>query len=333
MSNNNIKIKFVGLIIDINDKNDLQNLLNSIWNTSFIEELAKKFTNFLSVAEICDDPNVIIFGCQSSHYINDYCNSNAFKILVVTEPINNYEVINDKYNDGFFDLITGSIDNNPERNRFKLPYYMIGINKTSIFGHCDINIHPEKNFILINKYVKECNLEGKKFCSLINSHDNWGTRTNIYNKLSMIDTIECPGKLFNNISPDNLNSRGNVEYLRDFLFNICIENNISTHPCTNTPPGYITEKLALACLGGAIPVYYGWFDDIDEKIFNRNRIIFCDPYDKKSIDDGYLKVVELLSDKNKLEDFYRQDIFLESAYGTLCDMLTSIFNKLLQINV
>jgi hypothetical protein len=238
-------------------------------------------------------------------------NKNCIKILYITEPIeinSPYSLCYDLYKNNIFNIIIGCVENN--LNSIKYPLYINNV------------IHLEKNiFNDINNYVKICSLD-KKFCTLINTHDIWNTRTPIYNKLINIANIDCPSILFNNCSNEELNNIGNKEFIKKFLFNICSENTL-----TNIP-GYITEKLMNCCQGGAIPIYCGWFDETDEKIFNRNRILFYDPNNEESINNIYIKIKELMEDNNKLNDFYRMDVFMESAYDTCQIMYNNLFDKL-----
>ena len=259
-----------------------------------------------------DDIDFIIIGSFINNNLYNFINKlKCKKILYISEPIekfNSYNFTFKLYTENMFDIIIGCIDN--YINKYKYPLYI------NYFNYNDPNIYKD-----INNYVKNCNPNIKNFCCLINTHDQLNTRTSIYNILKDIDNISCPSILFNNCSNEELNSIGNVEYIKKFKFNICAEN------CTTNIKGYITEKLLNCCLGCAIPIYSGWFDDIDEKIFNRNRILFYDPNNEESINNTYNKVKELMEDNNKLENFYRMDVFMETAYET-CNM---IHNNLLNM--
>jgi len=79
-------------------------------------------------------------------------------------------------------------------------------------------------------------------------------------------------------------------------------------------------------MGGAIPIYCGRFDEIDEKIFNKNRILFYNSKDKKSLIQVYEKVKELMDDKEKLKDFYQQNVFMDSAYDTVQEINNNLMN-------
>jgi hypothetical protein len=90
-----------------------------------------------------------------------------------------------------------------------------------------------------------------------------------------------------------------------------------------------------ACLGGAIPIYYGDLDKLDERVFNKNRILFVDPNKLMGL---YNAVKELLSDSTKLVEFYKQDVFMPGAYevmtvemhGAMMGMMDEIRAKLIR---
>ena len=290
--------------------------ISSMWNNYDYHN--NFFTNNLNnYCEYTDNINNIDFLiCGSSideeHY-HIIKNKNCIKILYITEPIeinSPYSLCYDLYKNNIFNILIGCIDNT---NSLKYPLYINHV------------INLEKNiFSLINNYVNNCNLD-KQFCTLINTHDNWNTRTCIYNKLINIGQITCPSNLLNNCSNEELNNIGNVEYIKKFLFNICSENTLTR------VNGYITEKLMNCCLGGAIPIYCGWFDEVDKKIFNKNRILFYEPNNEESLNNVYNIVKELMEDNNKLNDFYRMDVFIENAYETCQNMHNNLLDKLRSI--
>ena len=288
------------------------NIDNNFFTDIVFNKNKYKYINFYDNDN--NNNNIDILLCGSFINIDEYNkikNLNCYKILYISEPIeknNIYIYTLDLINNNGFNLIFGCINNNNFENKFKYPLYYFYFNyKNDIFN-------------IVNNYVKNCNLN-KEFCCLINNHDSWNTRTPIYNKLSLINKITCPSKLLNNCSNYELNNIGNIEYIKKFLFNICSEN------CITNIKGYITEKLLNCCLGGAIPVYCGWFDDIDNKIFNKNRIFFYDYDDKNSLNNIFIKINELIEDKNKLKEFYSQDVFVESAYETLNILENNLINK------
>lgn len=246
------------------------------------------------------------------------------KILYICEPIENhksYKLCYKLFQKNIFNKIIGCI--NQEMNRIKFPLYILD-QELNIIKFPVLN--QEKHiFNEYNQYVMNCNLKNKNFCTLINNHDKWNTRTPIYNKIKELGKIDCPSNLYNNCSNEELNRLGNSKYISNYLFNICSENSL-----TNVK-GYITEKLVNCCNGGAIPIYCGWFDEIDSKIFNKNRILFYNPNDSKSINEVYLKIKCLIEDNEKLNIFYKQNIFMDTAYDTIKNMdyeLMEMFKKL-----
>ena len=236
-------------------------------------------------------------------------NKFKYKILFISEPIesNNYQLCYKLYQQNIFDIIIGCTEQ--INNNVKFPLYINYV------------LDYEKHFFnKINEYAINNNLKDKRFCSLINTHDNWNTRTPIYNKIKDLGKIDCPSLLYNNCSNVELNRLGNPKFISNYLFNICSENTL-----TNIK-GYITEKLVNCCNGGAIPIYCGWFDDIDSKIFNKNRILFYDPNCIKSINKVYLKIKSLMDDKEELNIFYKQNIYMDSAYDTIKNMDSNLMN-------
>jgi hypothetical protein len=245
-------------------------------------------------------------------------------ILFNTEPIKHFSKEGDRYEfpykgiiENKFDIIFGCINHDPENGRFKFPLYLFE-NK--------FDFKNSEQFIQINNEVLKMNavsLKEKQFCTLINGWDPNNVRTCIYNKMRKIKDINCPGKLFNNCSNIELNRIGKAKYINKFLFNICSENYDN-----DNVDGYITEKLMDCCLGGAIPVYAGWLDEYDEKIFNKDRIIFYNSQDEKSIELAYNKVKELMEDDNKFQQFYQQPVFCETAYETIQMLLECFIQKI-----
>ena len=204
----------------------------------------------------------------------------------------------------------GCIPYGPKSVKYPLYYEYMGDNRT-------------QKILEIQNYVKDINFEdfsNKQFCYLINRHDAGNTRTTIFKKLSKIDIITCPSNLFNNYSNEEFEKEGTNKFRKRFIFSICPENFITTLD------GYVTEKIYIALSNGNIPIYYGKLDEIDKKIFNMNRILWYNPIEQESIQEIYEKVLELMKDKQKLFEFYKQPPFLETAIETLDIMETNYIN-------
>lgn len=270
------------------------------------------------VVENIHDANVLIVGnFIRPNEMQQIMGFTKCIVLYVAEPILMFQMCyyaGEIYKRGIFHYIFGCVDNKPV-SRVKFPLYSTSFN------------HSPDVFNKTNDYVKSCNPTKKQFAALISRHDAGNIRDPIHRILSKLGHIACPGPLFNNCSNEELNRIGNPEYIKRFIFNICPENFGASHP------GYITEKLMNACLGGAIPIYYGELDDIDRRIFNADRIVFADPSNLISL---YNTVKELVNDPVKLVDFYRQDVFMPDAYevmsvdmhGAMTWMMNEIRSKL-----
>ena len=263
-----------------------------------------------------NESDILIVGS----FVNDYDYNiikykHCIKILFITEPIEQNNSGQNAFklmNENEFYIIFGCINQNIQKNLIKLPLYML------YFDYSNINI-----YIDTNRYVKNTKLvESKKDCCLINRHDIFGTRIPMYNILKNILNIECPSNLLNNCSNDELNTIGCVEYIKKFKFNLCPENT------RTSVPGYITEKLLHCCLGGAIPIYYGYYDDIDATIFNKDRILFYDKDDNESMLNVKNKIVLLLTNPEMFTTFYNQDPFCNTAYDTLISLNNNFINSL-----
>jgi hypothetical protein len=278
---------------------------------NFLTNIFKNDANFVLHDDFlsCD---VSIVGCFiDSNDVEIITSSKCKKILFITEPLGiHLPVAYELYKKNIFHKVFGCVENG--LNEIKYPLYML------YFNYNDENI-----FKTVNEYVKETNMNEKRFSCLVNKHDNNFTRTKIFEELVKIDKVWCPSSFKNNCTNEEINKLGNVNYFKLFKFNICPENSY--------PPikGYITEKLLNCCLGCAIPVYSGYLDEIDLKIFNVSRIILFDHLKDQSIMEAAKKVEELINNKEFFEEFYKQDVFLETAYRTCLQMEENLKNNLL----
>jgi hypothetical protein len=222
----------------------------------------------------------------------------------ITEPVE-YTIFHciDLFRKKKFKGIFGCVPMEPDNNSFKFPLYLNYFNYTNLDTYTNTNLNSKNiNLELLNT---------KKFCTLIASHDHGKTRKPIFDIISEINHIDSPGRFANNMSNEYLNSIGNIKFINEYIFHICPINFY----CREIK-GYNVEKLLNCCLGGAIPIYYGEIDDIDQKIFNINRIIFFDPTNPKSLKETHDKIKELWENKTKLLEFYQQQIFMDTSRET-----------------
>jgi hypothetical protein len=219
---------------------------------------------------------------------------NGPRILYVGEPIGKFGFtrLSDKiFANNIYDFAIGCIANKPGK-WIKYPIYAT----------------MTAQFKDINAFVSTSRLEEKKICVLINRHDPGNTRLPILRELSNFMHVVCPGRLANNCSNEELDRVGTPDYLKQFIFNICSENFGECHP------GYITEKLMNCCLGGAIPIYFGNLDEIDQRIFNKERILFLNEGNTREVAG---RIFAMCKNIKLLESFYRQPVFQDTAEEAL----------------
>jgi GR25 family glycosyltransferase involved in LPS biosynthesis len=257
--------------------------------------------------QILSGYDIIICGSflQNCNYIFNLAKYYNKVIYNITEPIEfNNKPMYKVYSKNLINLTVGCVKENA--SHVKYPHYM------------DWGLSVSK-IIDANKMISQITFEqvlNKKFCCMISRHDMEKTTTNIYNKLKLIGDIDCHSNLFNNYPNKQFEKIGRTNFQKNYLFNICPENFITTNH------GYVTEKIFMSCIAGTIPIYYGDLDSIDKSIFNMDRIILFDPTSETSINKVYYKIIELMANPTKLYNFYTQPIFNQSAiqtYGIIID--------------
>ncbi len=288
-----IKLAYIGFESgwpDFLDNNIIKSLLNN---------------DDLEVKNI-DESNVLVIGCfLNLNDLNKVMNYKGKRILYVSEPIKYLSftnLFNFLFENRVYDYVIGCIENNKDKNWYKYPLYIETYEKKNNNSLCEE----------INNYVMNIDINNKKYCTLISRHDLGNCRYRTYEVVRKYGSVDCPGPLLNNMSNEYINRIGNSEFIKEYLFNICNENFGQSHP------GYITEKLMNSCLGGAIPIYYGKLDEIDKRIFNIDRIILIDNLDDMSSLDEKLKY--LMNNRDELEKFYKQPVFVETAKKQLNEM-------------
>lgn len=159
----------------------------------------------------------------------------------------------------------------------------------------------------------------EKFASLIARADISGVRSEMYNELSKIDKVFCPSELFHNDDSLVHEFKDNkIEYLRNFLFNICPENSNAY--------GYCTEKIFEAIMAGCIPIYWGSYNMPEPTILNPESIIF---WDKKNNGIDTIRIVkELYTNPNALETFLKQPRLLPNAENEVLRMIQELYIRL-----
>lgn len=139
------------------------------------------------------------------------------------------------------------------------------------------------------------------FCSFVVRNPNCQKRNEFFHKLSEYKQVDSGGPLFNNIGyvleyGDNA-MKSKLEWLKNYKFNMCFENS--------SYPGYVTEKLYEAYIGGTIPIYWGSVTvEVD---FNPRA--FLNWHDYKD-DNAFMRaIIELDQNEDKYREMYMQPLF------------------------
>ena len=140
-----------------------------------------------------------------------------------------------------------------------------------------------------------------KFCSFLISGYNPrknGNRVEFFKKLSKYKPVDSGGRKFNNIGgPVPGGSRGKIEFMRQYKFNLAFENR--------SLPGYTTEKIFEPMVARCLPIYWG-DPDISDHFNPRSFLNRADfPSDEALIE----KIIELDQDDAKYLEYMRQPYF------------------------
>ena len=104
---------------------------------------------------------------------------------------------------------------------------------------------------------------------IVSNHSANGLRTHVVEALQTYDIeIECNrADVFPMCKQVDVGSgsRGKIETLKSYKYNICCENSLSE--------GYTTEKLFEALAGGCVPIYFG-NDPVEPKVLQQQNIVF-----------------------------------------------------------
>ncbi len=151
--------------------------------------------------------------------------------------------------------------------------------------------------------------------ALFAGHDDFGTRTEIYETLKQHMTIVCPGKFQHNTGDIWVKDKN--QYLRDFKFNICAENVDAD--------GYVSEKIFDAFASGTIPIYIGAKMCPEPEIFNKEAIIQWNLNGNN--EHNIHKIMELLHNPKCYHDFCKIPKFQPNAAQKIYAMLTELKNS------
>jgi alpha(1,3/1,4) fucosyltransferase len=232
------------------------------------------------------------------------------KIFFSGENVNDKVIHNGKYKGNCIDNVSLSFgfDYLKAKNYLRFPLWLL------YFFKPDDSEDKIRNTL----YKFKKHYQKAKFCSLIASHDRSGIRTKIYNEISKIAPVDCPGFFLHN---DNTLHKQYVDnkavYLQLYKFNICPENSIS--------PGYVTEKLFQSLYSGCIPIYNGWSKNPEPDILNPNIILW---YDESNATSLINEVKRLYSDDRSYRSFMEQPFFCDTAVDKIYILLQQFTNKI-----
>ncbi|MDO6995007.1 glycosyltransferase family 10, partial [Brachyspira innocens] len=255
--------------------------------------------NYIDDLEISYRADIEVFGPVGKRYFLDYSKA-KIKIFYTGECVSKNAI--DKtwaqYSDNCINDVDLSIsfdrlDENKYNNYVRFPLWI----SYNFPGILDNKNYTKDDIKKVIDNINSTKSKKNKFASLVASHDATNIRTQMYNKISKIDNISCPGTLFHN--DDTLKQNfddDKIEYLKDFKFNICPENTISD--------GYITEKLFDAFKAGCIPIYNG-DENIELDLVNKNALLF---FKKDEDNEELIKEIEKLHKDDKLFDSFQKQI-------------------------
>lgn len=187
---------------------------------------------------------------------------------------------------------------------------------------------PQSTYSDIKKMCEHINnspfigYDNKRFCSFICSHNDIG-RKQIYQTISQIDKVDCPGKLFHN--DDSLYQKYNnnkLEYLKGFRFNLCPENS--------NYEGYCTEKIFEAFYSGCIPIYNGTNNNPEPDIINKNSIVFFE-FKSDNNDEALINNIRNINNKSAYMDFIQSPKLLPFAADRIWQYYEDLESKLREI--
>lgn len=237
------------------------------------------------------------------------------KVFFSGENINTFKQKFIQYKGNYVNFVNLSMgfDYLEEKNYLRFPLWLIYF------------FSPDNSKDEIKTKLDSCKTQHNKtkFCSLIASHDRNGIRTKMFNDVSVISNIDCPGKLFNN--DNTLHSRYNNDkllYLQQYKFNICPENSVSD--------GYVTEKIFDCLHSGCIPIYSGWNKNPEPDIINPDIILWYDELDKDN-NKYILNEIKKLNESDRLyRSFIEQPFFCDTAVDKIFNFLSE-YNSRMQI--
>lgn len=189
-----------------------------------------------------------------------------------------------------------SFDHIENERYYRLPLYVVYDFDNALKGVPNYSTHKRTADDIKSK---------TEFCSFVVRNPNCQKRNDFFHKLSQYKRVDSGGPLFNNIGyvleyGDNA-MKAKIDWLSKYKFNMCFENS--------SYPGYTTEKIYEAFIGGTIPIYWG--STTVECDFNPRA--FLNWFDYKNDEDFIQAIIELDTNEDKYKQMYLEPMF---AKGT-----------------
>lgn len=186
---------------------------------------------------------------------------------------------------------------------YRLPLWALHLNW---FNRPYNDDRDHANLVNLNEFLnKPQTISKDKFCGFVAMQPK-GKRVDFVPKLSNYKTVDCAGPLYNNtgLMKDIINTRGDqrykIEWLKQYKFNIAMEN------CESS--GYCTEKIIHSMFGMCIPIYWG--SRSVESDFNPHSFINCHNF--SSDDEIIEKIKELDMDSQKYKNILKEPWFIDN---------------------
>lgn len=193
--------------------------------------------------------------------------------------------------------------------------FSTGENVYPNFNECDYasgfdyinfeNRYFRQNYMVPDKSIQDRSnvtedFLNRKFCNFIYSNASAGDgsviRQEFCKRLMEYKHIDCPGKILNNMTAEELSERyvsdwkkSKLEFLKKYKFTIAFENTSSN--------GYTTEKLYQPLQAFSIPIYWG--NPLVVRDFNPKAFINCNDYD-----NDFDAIINRVKEIDKNPDLY-----------------------------
>ena len=200
-----------------------------------------------------------------------------------------------------------SFDHIDDERHYRLPLYVIYDFDNQFRDVTNTKTVNREPFDLIKKFKD-------KFCSFVVKNGACAKRNHFFQRLNEYKRVDSAGPLFNNMG--DILSRGDdmvkakCLFLNNYKFNLCFENS--------SYPGYVTEKLYEAYMGGAIPIYWG--SPTVECDFNTKAFLNWHDYQD---DDAFMEAIIKVDTTPELyEQMYLEPFFnsWKEPYNKYLDM-------------